>query len=111
METSNPETPEPYPNERRAHPRRPCSAEAKIAPYTLGMSLSSLQFQPVTMNDISGGGLSYWSNEWPKYVELVFPLRDHGGEGLVLASVRKLEKIDDRTLVRCQFIRRLNDEG
>jgi hypothetical protein len=106
-----PDSESPYPNERRAHPRTPCSAQAQIAPYTLGVSLSNLQFQTVTMKDLSAGGISFWAAVLPRYAEIAFPLLTEFGEsGMMLAHVRKVERSEGRFLVHCQFVRRLSDQ-
>jgi len=102
--------PEPPSNERRAHPRTPCSVDSRIAPYKSGIPLRDLQFETVTLNDLSAGGFSFWTAQWPKYAELAFPLTDIGGAAVMLAHIRKVERIEGRCLVHCQFVRRLGDE-
>ncbi len=104
-----PDSEPPYPNDRRAHPRAACDADSRIAPYVPGMALGNLQFEPVKLKDLSAGGLSFWTTAWPRYGEVAFPLMDHGGEGLMLAHVRKVDHVAGRYLVHCQFVGRLSE--
>ena len=103
-----PLNPQPPPNDR-SQQRTPSPIESKVAPYRFGKALGDLQFEAVTLNDLSAGGFSFWTSHWPKFAELVFPLAEPQA-GLVLAHVRKVERIKGRYLVRCQFVRRLSDE-
>jgi hypothetical protein len=102
---------DPPSNSRRVQPGTACAGDSRIAPYTLGVSLSNLQFESVPLNDLSAGGFSYWTLSWPQYAEVAFPSADHGGTGMMLAHVRKVERIEGRCLVHCQFVQRLSDES
>ncbi len=93
-------------HERRAHPRTPCSKDSRIAPYRPNLHVADLRFETFTLNDFSAGGFSFWTTLWPKYAEVVLSLDDLGGQGLMLAHIRKVERIAGRCLVHCQFIRR-----
>jgi hypothetical protein len=91
-----------------AQPHVPGSADARIAPYAPGKSLSYLQYETVKLDILSTDSFSYWTTHWPKYSEVVFPLLD---QGMMLAHVRKIERVEERFLVHCEFVRRLSGEG
>ena len=107
MQPLNPDAPD----ERRAHPRTPCSHKCKIARYKHDVSLTELEFEPVRLNDLSAGGFSYWTAQWPQHAELAFLLTDHPQAGVLLAHVRKVQHAKGCFIVRCQIIRQLCDSA
>jgi hypothetical protein len=96
-------------DERRAHPRTLCSYKCQVASYKQGARLADLEFEPVRLNDISAGGFSFSTAQWPHHAELAFLLTDHPEAGIFLAHVRKVQHVKGYFIVRCQFIRRLDN--
>jgi hypothetical protein len=96
-------------SERRKYPREPVSGTARIAPYRPGDSFQGLQFEIVAMKDLSSGGFSFWTPVWPVYAQVVFPVVDT--PDVMLAHVREVQRVGERWLVHCQFIRRLTEFG
>jgi PilZ domain len=100
-----------FSNERRAHPRKRCSHECKIARYRRGVPLNELCFEPARLHDLSAGGFSFRTAQVPPDAELVFLLTDNPTAGAFLAHVRSVQPTSDYFIVRCQFIRALRKAG
>ena len=96
------------PDERRAHPRKPCSHKGKIARYERGARLNDLKFEPVRLKDLSAGGFSFRTAQWPQHAELAFQLADQPAARMLLARVRRVEHVKGRYIVGCQFVRSLS---
>ena len=97
------------PNDRRVHPRKRYQIDCKVAPYKPGAGLMELTFQTMKLYDLSAGGFSFWTSQWPQYAELAVMLTDPEA-GVILAHVRKVQHIRGRYIVRCQFVRDLSAE-
>ena len=63
------------------------------------------------LNDLSAGGFSFSTAQWPQHAELVFLLTDHPEAGVFLAHVRKVQHTKGCFMVRCQFIRQLSNSA
>ena len=69
----------------------------------------NLQFEPVTLKEYCRpAACRFGPRPGHDIGEVAFPLMDHGGEGMMLAHVRKVEHVQGRYLVHCQFVGRLS---
>ena len=100
---------EPSPSDRRAWERFPCEARAT---YHLVQSPEVGRGYPVTILNISGGGLALQPEQPLEVGELLSIDLRHGDEFVVtaLASVVRTYRDESRLVVGCNFIRELGEE-
>lgn len=97
--------------EQRSSPRVLYGYRQSIAPITDADMPAFDELTEVTCKDLSGGGMSFYADDPPRYKRLLVALGPPGKPDYFLAQVvrisRELNDGRERCLVGCRFVQRI----